>query len=111
MAPNNYRELSIVIPAYNESLRLPPFLAAARNWLDANYPGRYEVIVVDDGSTDDLVRGLGALHSNWPEMACIRHRRNRGKGAALRTGLLASVGTLLLIADADGTAPIEAAAN
>jgi dolichyl-phosphate beta-glucosyltransferase len=99
--------LSIVLPAYNEADRLPPFLASVRRYLDAAEPGRYEVIVVDDGSSDRLPEVLAALTEEWPALRVIRHPENRGKGAAVRTGMLAGRGERLLFADADGATPIE----
>lgn len=100
-------ELSIVIPAYNEVGRLDRFLASVCRYLAAPGAPLAEVIVVDDGSLD----GTGELVDRWsitfPTVRCLRHMRNRGKGAAVRTGLLATTGTLLLFADADGATPVE----
>ena len=95
---------SVVIPAYNEAQRLPPYLER----VVAYFEGRdepYEVVVVDDGSTDgtaELVeaRRLGAVR-------VLRLRPNMGKGAAVRTGMLAARGAYRLFADADGATPIE----
>ena len=47
--------LSLVLPAYNEAARLPPFLESVRGYLETHYPDRHEVIVVDDGSQDELI--------------------------------------------------------
>jgi dolichyl-phosphate beta-glucosyltransferase len=99
--------LSLIIPAYDEARRLPRYLAAARGYLDRRYPGSYEVLVVDDGSRDDLPSLLERAQADWPELKAIRHPRNRGKGAAVRTGMLAGRGELLLFADADGATPID----
>lgn len=98
---------SLVIPAYNEAQRLPPYLASVRRYLDGRYPGCYEVIVVDDGSRDDLPDVLARSSVDWPELAVMRHPANRGKGAAVRTGMLAARGRRLLFADADGATPID----
>ena len=98
--------LSVIIPAYNEARRLPPYLASVRQYLDERYPGRYEVIVVDDGSRDGLSDVL-APPADWPELVVMRHPTNQGKGAAVRNGMLASRGQLLLFADADGATPID----
>jgi dolichyl-phosphate beta-glucosyltransferase len=95
---------SVVIPAYNEAQRLPPYLER----VVAYFEGRdepYEIVVVDDGSTDgtaDVVeaRRLGAVR-------VLRLRPNMGKGAAVRTGMLAARGAYRLFADADGATPIE----
>jgi len=99
--------LSLIIPAYNEAQRLPSFLARVRVYLDERYSGSYEVIVVDDGSRDGLADVLGRLRADWPELAAIEHPANRGKGAAVRTGMLAARGKRLLFADADGATPID----
>ncbi len=98
--------LSVILPAYNESKRLPPYLAAVREYLDGRYPGDYELIVVDDGSQDGLAEAIAPLGQDWPQLAVIRHDVNRGKGAAVRTGMLAAGGRRLLFADADGATPI-----
>ncbi len=98
--------LSLVLPAYNEAGRLPGYLAEVRPYLDARYPNSYEVIVVDDGSSDGLADRLAPLVSGWPAFGILRHPVNRGKGAAVRTGILAARGELFLFADADGATPI-----
>jgi dolichyl-phosphate beta-glucosyltransferase len=99
--------LSIVLPAYNEAGRLPRYLESIRNYLGV--PGRhpYEVIVVDDGSSDHLLTALARARDGWPQLQVIRHPRNLGKGAAVRTGVLAAAGNWILFADADGATPIE----
>ncbi|MGD0897091.1 MAG: dolichyl-phosphate beta-glucosyltransferase [Thermoguttaceae bacterium] len=107
MVPTGDVILSLVLPAYNEAARLPPYLAAIRPYIEGRYGRRYEVIVVDDGSRDGLAGMLEAAAASWPQLKWIRHDANRGKGAAVRTGMLAARGGLLLFADADGAAPIE----
>jgi len=99
--------LSLVIPAYNEARRLPPYLSAVRIHLDASYGEDYEVIVVDDGSQDGLAEFLRASASCWPQLRWLGHDQNQGKGAAVRSGVLGSRGELVLFADADGATPIE----
>jgi dolichyl-phosphate beta-glucosyltransferase len=99
--------LSVILPAYNEANRLPPFLASVRRYLDAEYADRYEVIVVDDGSDDGLADVLAAAAGEWPALAVMRHDENQGKGAAVRSGMLAGRGERLLFADADGATPID----
>lgn len=98
--------LSIVIPAYNESRRLPPFLADVRRYCDGLSALDYEIIIVDDGSTDGMDEVLEKLSNRWRRLEVIRHRNNQGKGAAIRTGLRASRGELVLVTDADGSTPI-----
>jgi len=94
---------SLVIPAFNEARRLPAFLASATAHLDARYPGAFEVVVVDDGSDDDTA-DVAAAHPG--PVRVLRLPRNRGKGAAVRAGMLAARGALRLFADADGSTPI-----
>jgi len=95
---------SVVIPAFNEAHRLPPFLEK----VVAYFEGRdepYEVIVVDDGSTDGTAELVEAR-----DLATVRVLRllaNAGKGSAVRAGMLAARGAYRLFADADGATPIE----
>ncbi|MFY9822591.1 MAG: dolichyl-phosphate beta-glucosyltransferase [Thermoanaerobaculia bacterium] len=97
-------ELSVVVPAYNEEGRLEPGLRRAVEYLRGR--GRpYELLVVDDGSRDGTSAVAGAFAAEGVRV--IRHERNRGKGAAVRTGVLASRGERVLISDADFSTPIE----
>jgi glycosyltransferase involved in cell wall biosynthesis len=92
--------LSVVIPAYNEAVRLPATLAAVRAFLDEQRI-THEVIVVDDGSADDtaaLARAAGVRVLAEP---------HRGKAAALRAGVRAATGERVLLMDADLATPIE----
>lgn len=107
MDPHSTITFSLVIPAYNEACRLPHYLDGVRRYLTAEFAGRYEVIVVDDGSQDGLPGFLDQLQPNWPELSVLRHPTNRGKGAAIRSGMLVARGELLLFTDADGATPIE----
>jgi dolichyl-phosphate beta-glucosyltransferase len=98
-------QLSIVIPAYNEAARLPTTLADVLRFLAAD-PRPSEVIVVDDGSTDataDIVREMAASDNRT---RLVRLEKNRGKGCAVRTGVLEAAGERILFADADGSTPI-----
>jgi dolichyl-phosphate beta-glucosyltransferase len=99
---------SIVIPAYNEAARIGPALASVtacireRGW-DA------EVLVVDDGSTDDTAAIVGAWAQTHPEVRLIRNERNRGKGYSVRNGMLRAAGEIVMFTDADMSSPIEEA--
>jgi len=90
---------TIIIPAYNEEQGLPVVLQDLLKICDNSY----EIVVVDDGSTDRTA-----------EVACcypcrlISHKRNRGKGWAMRTGIAAAQGATIIFIDADGTYPAEA---
>jgi len=98
---------SLVIPAYNEMRRLPPYLERARRYLELIFANDYEIIVVDDGSRDGLFEVLGEMAAGWGQLRPIRQPFNRGKGAAVRVGMLAAVGEFVLFTDADGATPIE----
>ncbi len=94
-------ELSVVIPAYNEAARVGPGLLRAARFLAARGTP-YELLVVDDGSRDETVAVAERAGAR-----VVRHTRNRGKGAAVRTGLQAAAGERVLVSDADFSTPIE----
>jgi glycosyltransferase involved in cell wall biosynthesis len=92
------KKLSVIVPVYNEASTIAGILAA----VDAvPLPGlEKELIVVDDCSTDGTREALAAV-TGIPGMKVLRHERNRGKGAALRTGIGRATGDIVLIQDAD----------
>ena len=98
--------LSVVVPAFNESGRLPPYLLSMQNYFFTWARTAYEIIVIDDGSSDHLGELLEAAQADWPQLKWVRHARNEGKGAAVRTGMLMATGSQILFADADGATPI-----
>ena len=98
--------LSLVIPAYNEALRLPATLRRMREYLD-DAGEDYEVIVVDDGSTDDTVATVRTFEARWPQLSVLALERNCGKGAAVREGMLRASGSERAFSDADLSTPIE----
>jgi len=100
--------LSVVIPAYNESLRLPKSLEIIRRHYQGK-PFTVELIVVDDGSTDNMPCFLQGAAAAWPEMKVLRNNPNRGKGFSVRRGMLDARGQYVLFTDADLSAPIEEA--
>jgi len=97
-------QLSVVIPAYNEAKRLGPSLDRVTAYLRERGHD-HEVLVVDDGSTD-ATASLVESHAA-PVVHLVRQPENRGKGAALRRGVLASRGRRVLLCDADLSTPIE----
>jgi dolichyl-phosphate beta-glucosyltransferase len=99
-------DLSIIVPAYNEELRLPPTLARLHEFLAAQ-PLRYEIVVVDDGSTDDTCGVVRRTMRELPELRLVCQMPNRGKGAAVRRGMAEARGQLLVMCDADGSMPPE----
>jgi dolichyl-phosphate beta-glucosyltransferase len=96
--------LSIVIPAYNEVVRLPATLGRLRESL-AGRDGETEIVVVDDGSTDGTAEV--AREAGGEGLVLLRHEPNRGKGYAVRRGMLAARGRRRLMTDADLSTPIE----
>lgn len=98
--------LSLVIPAHNEAMRLPPSLERIREHLDAGGE-EYEVIVVDDGSGDSTAATVERMAAGWPQLRLLRLDRNRGKGAATRAGMLSARGEHRAFSDADLSTPIE----
>ncbi len=98
--------LSIVIPAYNEEHRLPETLRQVLGWLARADLAFREVIVVDDGSRDGTARVVQdfARENAWVRLA--RYDGNRGKGYAVRHGMLEAKGDWILYTDADLSSPI-----
>jgi len=86
--------LSVVIPAYNELATMAEILHRVRA-----VPYDKEIVVVDDGSTDGTVETVRELAGD--DLRLVQHERNRGKGAALRTGIAQARGRIILIQDAD----------
>lgn len=98
-------DISVIIPAYNEESRLPVFIGSVLDYLERSTYS-FEVIVVDDGSVDataELVNRMAQSH-RWLSLISLDH--NRGKGFAIKTGILSAAGTRRLFADADGATPI-----
>jgi dolichyl-phosphate beta-glucosyltransferase len=97
--------LSVIIPAYNEAGRLPPHLSGVLAYLRAHYPA-FELIVVDDGSQDQTAAAVQAALAGEPRARLLAYVPNRGKGYAIRTGVLASRGAAVVFLDADMSTPI-----
>jgi glycosyltransferase involved in cell wall biosynthesis len=90
---------TVVLPAYNEGAALPHVLDELGEYLDSSY----EVLVVDDGSTDDTAD----VAERYP-VRLIKHKSNSGKGVAIRTGISEARGENVVIMDADATYPVPA---
>jgi dolichyl-phosphate beta-glucosyltransferase len=114
---NNYAEwksqpieqppyLSVIIPAYNESERIVPTIGAVASQV-CDLGLAWELIIADDGSTDDTVsiaEDLGLVN-----LRVLRTPQNGGKGSAVQRGMAAARGEYILFADADNSTPIEGA--
>lgn len=99
-------DLSIVIPAYNEAPRIGPSLARVREFLES-HPGSWEVIVVDDGSSDRTADAVQEVAAEDKRVQLVRCPVNVGKGGALRAGIAVTRGRRVLMMDADLATPIE----
>jgi len=99
--------LAVVIPAFNEARRLTDNLLALLQYLQTYRPAA-ELIVVDDGSTDGTARVAEEFFAQRPEVMArvLRFVANRGKGHAVRAGLLAAQAPIALFSDADLSTPI-----
>lgn len=98
---------SVVIPSFNERSRLPVYLSTIVSYFPVDASSESEIIIVDDGSTDDSPEWCEAQASTHPHVRLIRLSRNLGKGAAVKAGVLAARGDLILVTDADGATPIH----
>lgn len=98
--------LSIVIPAYNEEKRIGNAIKKVKEFFQKKEIS-FEIIVVDDGSADQTVREARRVSRGLKKFQIIFHPKNLGKGAAVKTGVLAAKGGYILFTDADMSVPIE----
>lgn len=99
--------LSVIIPAYNEAKRLPLTLADIDNYLTKKAKFSYEIVVVNDGSTDetaDIIKRFIPLVKN---LRLINNEENKGKGGVVRQGMLEAKGEIRLFTDADNSTSID----
>lgn len=98
--------LSVIIPAYNEQSRLPNTLKATQSYLQAqSYP--WEILVVDDGSTDHTASGVTTAHLLDSRVQLLQYGQNRGKGYAVRYGMTRARGQYRLFMDADNSTTVD----
>lgn len=97
--------VSVILPCYNEEASVETTLEVVSAAL-ASIPA-HEIIVVDDGSSDGSAAVLARIGARFPTLRVVTHDRNRGYGAALKTGIRRAHGELIAITDADGTYPNE----
>ncbi|MCC6545551.1 glycosyltransferase family 2 protein [Candidatus Sumerlaeota bacterium] len=99
---------TLIIPVFNEQQALPATLERLRLLWREDFARNAEVIVVDDGSRDRTPQVITEMQGDLgPAFRFIRHPRNRGYGASLKTGIRAAANDIIAIVDADGTYPIE----
>ncbi|HEX4176450.1 MAG TPA: glycosyltransferase family 2 protein [Acidimicrobiales bacterium] len=94
--PKTYESLTVIMPVFNERTTVAEVIRRMRA---VDLPVTLEIIAVDDGSSDGSDKVLGALEDST--LRVLRHEKNEGKGAAIRTGMGEARGDLLLIQDAD----------
>lgn len=99
-------DLSVVVPAYNEERRLPAAMAEVMPYLEARRQS-FEVVLVDDGSTDGTLLQMRAAEALSPAVRIVALPANRGKGRALAEGVCASRGRCVLVSDTDFSTPIS----
>ncbi len=96
-------DFSVVVPCFNEEGAILETIAAIRRHLAE--AGKWELVIVDDGSTDDSPRILDQAAAEDPALHVVHHSRNQGYGAALKTGIRRAASDVIVITDADGTYP------
>lgn len=100
------KKLSVIIPVYNEERRLSPCLEQVIPFLCTHYKNSHEIIVVDNGSTDDTLKIARAYTNTYPQVTAL-HIPIRGKGIAVKKGMLFAEGHYRYMCDVDLSTPIE----
>lgn len=98
--------LSVVIPAYNEEKRIGDSLTKIHGYLNKHIHD-YEIIVIDDGSSDNTVNLLEEYSKTISTLIVLKNKNNQGKGYSVKRGVLESKGDIILFTDADLSTPIE----
>ena len=106
--PSEQLQLSIIIPAYKEANKIERDIEAAAHFLKTQAQAA-EIIVVDDGSPDETTAVVQSLQKDFPQLQVLRYESNRGKGYALRYGIIHSRGEKVMFADAGLCIPYEIA--
>ena len=92
--------ISIIVPAYNESKRIRSFL---KDLVKFAKKGNYEIIIVDDGSTDNTGSVIKKITKDFKKIKIISYKPNMGKGYAVKTGIMKARGEYIIFIDADGS--------
>ncbi|MGB8328996.1 MAG: glycosyltransferase family 2 protein [Polyangiales bacterium] len=98
--------LSVVVPCFNEEGNIAPVVVQAAE-VGRRLAAELEIIVVDDGSTDQTSRVLATLQQSVPELRIVAHASNRGYGAAVRSGLQRAAMDYVFLTDGDGQFDLE----
>jgi len=98
--------LSVIIPAFNEEARIPATIRRVAEYVEDSFR-EYEIIVVDDGSTDRTVDAVRSLARDIGRIKLLQNGVNRGKGFSVKQGVQAASGNIILMTDADLSTPIE----
>jgi glycosyltransferase involved in cell wall biosynthesis len=96
LPPIEYKTLTVLMPVFNEQATVKEIVARC---LLVELPLEIDLVIVDDGSSDETARVLAAIANS--RVRVLTHANNKGKGAALRTGLSAATGDLVIVQDAD----------
>ena len=104
---NRLTSISVVIPAYNEQQRLPSTLCAVAAYFAACNQPSWEIVVVNDGSSDGTLAVAEGFREQYPQIRVLDNPGNRGKGYSVRHGMLEAQGEWILFTDSDLSAPIE----
>ena len=87
---------TVIIPAYNEAAGIKETLTELADYI----PAGWEILVIDDGSADNTFAIVDSME--YPNIRCIRHKKNRGYGSAIKTGCKNAAGDIVVWYDADG---------
>ena len=105
---NEKPQVSVILPAYNEAQAIEGVLVELEAALSEPEAGlSYEILVIDDGSTDETAAIAERHSAGHGRQRVLRHGFNQGYGAALKTGIQAARGEWIVITDSDGTYPNE----
>ena len=99
--------MSVVIPAYNEEKNIERTVAEIQNFLIKKKGLTFEIIVVNDGSSDRTAEIVAEIAEKQPCVKLVSYEKNMGKGEAVRQGVMASTGELILFSDADLSTPVS----
>lgn len=102
---NRNPKVSVLVPCFNEEHAIDETVKKLDKALASL--GEFEIVTINDGSTDATLERLHALQARFPHLRIVNHDRNRGYGAALKTGMRHAASSMIAIIDADGTYPIE----